>query len=100
MSDSVKYYQLRDFNTIRICCHHSGCNTAFELHPTQVEAAMKKTGGCCPLCGKPFTKPDVDGGADVVTQLARVIVALNNLAGNVGIELPVVIRTEPRKLVP
>jgi hypothetical protein len=88
VSDAVMYYSVRNFDVIRIGCHHSGCGAVLELHPRNVEEAMKKTGACCPVCGKPFTKPDVEGGADVITMLAKVVLALNGLAPNVGIEFP------------
>lgn len=86
---SMSYLLVRDFRVIRIACHHKECGVVFELAPDHVEAAMKKTNGTCPLCGKPFTMPDVEGGADVVTMLAKVVLALNKLAPNVGISLPV-----------
>jgi hypothetical protein len=89
MPESVMYYQVRNFPAIRIVCHHQDCMAVTELHPSRVEAVMSKTNGCCPVCGKPFTKPDVEGGADVVSMLAKVILALNNLAPQVRIELPV-----------
>lgn len=85
----VAHYLLGDLDTIRIKCRHDGCGAVTELQADRVEAAMKKSGACCPVCGKPFARPDVEGGADVVTMLAKVILALNGLAGNVGIELPV-----------
>jgi len=85
----MRYLPVGFFDIIRIKCGHDGCRAVIELPPNQVAAVMKKTSACCPLCGKPFTKPDVEGGADVVTQLAKVVLALNGLAHHVGIELPI-----------
>ena len=95
MSKAMTYLVVRDFPIIRISCHHSGCGIAFELEPSQVAEAMKKTGACCPLCGKPFTKPDVDGGSDQITKLANVILSLNKLGSNVGIHFPLPINEGP-----
>lgn len=87
--DHVMYYKVRDFSKIRIVCHHADCGAVTELSPSRVEGAMKKTGACCPVCGKPFTKPDIEGGADVVTMLAKVVLALNGLGSHVHMEFPV-----------
>jgi hypothetical protein len=89
MRETVSYYNVRDFDAIRIICKHAGCGAVIELPPKRIEEALKKTNACCPLCGKPFTKPDVEGGADVVTQLAKVVIALSSLDQNVGIQFPV-----------
>lgn len=83
------YFPLRDFATLRIVCHNKDCGVVSETPIEGVAALMKKTGGRCPACDQPFTKPSVFGGEDVVTQAARVVIALNQLAGQVGLEFPV-----------
>lgn len=88
MSENVTYLPVRDFKVVRIVCHHQGCGAAFELPPEKVEEAMKKTNVCCPLCSRPFVMQDALGGADVITMMAQVIIALNKLAPSVRIELP------------
>lgn len=94
MNGAVVYYLVRNLGLIRIACHHHECRAVTELPVSAVEAAMKKTGACCPVCGRPFTKPDVEGGADVVTMLAKTILALNKLAPQLGIELPLAAGSE------
>jgi hypothetical protein len=89
MDAAVKYYPVRGFDEIRITCHHRDCYSTIELEPSKVEAAMAKTKGCCPICDKPFTNPKVDGGTDVISMLAKVILALNGLAEQVTIEFPI-----------
>lgn len=89
MSIAMSYLPVRNFSTIRIKCHHQDCGVATEIRPELVETVMKKTGCCCPACGKPFNNPKTEGGADVITQLAKVVLALNSLAPQVGLELPV-----------
>jgi hypothetical protein len=88
-TQTMTYLPVREFRIVRICCGHSGCRCVLEIDPSQVEAAMQKTKACCPLCGKPFTDPKVAGGADVVTQLAKAVLALDQLGGNVTVEFPV-----------
>jgi hypothetical protein len=99
VKEAMIYYHVRDFRAIRIACQHDGCRAVIELSPSKIEEAMKKTNACCPLCGKPFTKPDVEGGADVITQLSKVVMALNKLGSAVWIEFPVVMEksNEPAK---
>lgn len=87
-AEPMSYLPMRDFGIIRIVCSHQGCTAVTELRVSRVEQVMKDTGGCCPVCRKPFTKPDVEGGADVVSQLAKIIMALDQLAPQVRIELP------------
>jgi hypothetical protein len=89
MEKSVSYLPVRGFRVIRITCNHPGCEAVVELPPSRVEEVMKKTKGCCPVCNKPFTIPEVEGGADVLTMLAKAVLAMNELASNVGVELPV-----------
>jgi len=88
------FINVQNFQLIRIECHHDNCRMAFELSPDSIVAAMNKTNGCCPLCGKPFTLPTVEGGANVIANLARVIIALRALSPNVGVEFPVRIATQ------
>lgn len=73
---------------MRIRCHHAGCGAVIELLLEHVGEAMRKTGCCCPLCGRPFSSPAVNGGADTLTQLAKALIALDSLTNNVGVELP------------
>ena len=89
MPEMTMYFGLRWFDTIRIACHHSDCRIITELPVVKVEELKKKTGSCCPACGKPFTKPSVNGGADTVTQVAKAIIALEELAPQVGLYFPV-----------
>lgn len=88
MRDAMVYFPIRDFETIRVCCHHADCRAVTELPIGTVEAVMKRTGGCCPVCRKPFTNPAVDGGADVVTAVAKAVLALNSLGSQVGLQFP------------
>jgi uncharacterized CHY-type Zn-finger protein len=90
MGNTVTYLPVRDLKVIRIVCHHKDCRAVTELHPAKVEAAMKKTGQCCPVCDKPFNSPSVEGGTDMVTTFAKCVLAMTELIGRVGIELPVV----------
>lgn len=92
MRDSVMYYPVRDFPLVRIACHHQGCAFVFELPLSKIEAAMKKTKGCCPMCDKPFTQPDVEGGSDAITMLAKAVLAVDRLAANVGVQFPVSVK--------
>lgn len=90
MDKPVIHLNARDFDPIRIVCHHSGCGAVVEIRLKQVEATMKAKNGCCSVCGKPFTNPKVEGGADMISQLARVLLALNELPEQVRIEVPIV----------
>ncbi len=90
MSHTQTYLPVRDFNTIRIVCRRQDCRAVIELPPSRVEEAMKKSKACCAFCGKPFTMPSAECGADVVTMLAKAVLALNTLAPNVGVEFPLV----------
>lgn len=94
---TMTYYAVRWFDVIRVSCQHDGCKAVIELPLRTVETVMKRTNGCCPVCGKPFTKPTVEGGADIVTQLAKVVLALNELAPQLGIEFPVSENPDPPK---
>lgn len=85
----MTHFAAREFETIRIRCMHAGCEALTELPAHRVAAVMKKTGSCCPVCGKPFTRPDVEGGADVVSNVANAVVALSSLGGQVQIEFPI-----------
>lgn len=85
----MKYYPVRNFRVIRIRCKHDKCGMVLELPRERVAEVLKDTNACCPLCKKPFTLPNVEGGADVVTQLARAVKALDDLANNVEVSLPV-----------
>ncbi len=78
----------QDFRTIRIQCGHDGCQISIDLAPEQVEGMMSKTRCCCPICGKPFTDPSISGGADVITQFIKSVMALQKLGGNVIVSLP------------
>lgn len=89
----MTYFALRDFSSIRINCHHQGCTAGIELRLKNVEEVFKKTGACCPVCGKPFTNPKAANGADVISQLAGIIIALNELSPQVGIDLPMALPT-------
>jgi hypothetical protein len=82
-------YNAQDFQVIRIACHYQDCKAVTELAASKVEAAMKKTNACCPVCSRPFTSQEVEGGADIVTMFAKAVLALNGVASQVGIELPV-----------
>lgn len=87
---NVTHFPLREFKTLRLVCQHKDCHVIVELALDQVEAVMAKTSGGCPVCGKSFGKPTVAGGADVVTAIARNLLALDKLGGQVTVELPVV----------
>jgi hypothetical protein len=87
MMKAQPVYTLQDFNAIRICCHHRDCGAVTELPFDRVEAVMKKTGCCCPACGQPFTKPDVEGGADMVSHFAKGVLAVVRLGRQLRIEL-------------
>lgn len=88
MKGDVMYYLLREISPIRLACNHSGCQVVTELPLQLVEPLMTKTGCCCPACGRPFTRPDVEGGADVVTALAKAMLAINKVFAQVRVELP------------
>lgn len=79
------YHDLHKLSIMRLCCRHQDCRAVLELRPEQIEAAMKKTGACCSLCGRPFTKP---GGTDAVTLLAKALLALDELGDQVKVQLP------------
>lgn len=89
MKDAMAYYNVRDFQTIRICCSHAGCKAVIELAPALVEPAMKKTNASCPLCGKSFVNQDAANGSDVVSCIAKAVIALNSLATQVVVQFPV-----------
>lgn len=89
MSQSMTHYAVREFPAIRIACHHAGCQAVFELPLERVEPVLAHTKGACPVCGKAFVDPKVEGGADVVTALAKAVIALSKLAPQVGVYFPV-----------
>ena len=89
MKQTMTYYPVRDFAKVRIACHNQVCRAVLELDLAKVEPVFEKTKAHCPVCGHPFFKAEVNGGADVVTQLAKAVLALNQLASQVGIEFPV-----------
>jgi hypothetical protein len=88
--DEIMYHSLRNLTVMRLVCQHSKCHIITELRAEQVEELMKKTNGCCPVCGRPFTNPKVNGGADVITEVAKAIIALNHgLNEQVEVQFPV-----------
>jgi hypothetical protein len=88
------YFAVGRIESLRLCCQLVGCGAVTELRLQKVEDALKRSNASCPVCGRPFTKQGVEGGADILTQLAKALMAIDSLAEQVRIEVPL---TNPDK---